>query len=107
ELCVLVVLVAVLEHEDRVDVERRHHPRHDAQGRLGRAADDAGAHGVLDERGLERHGKRFFAVLDLDHAIASSVACRARRATPAASAASATAAATAGATARLKTLGTM
>ena len=53
----LVVLVRVLEDEDRVDVERRHHPRDDAQRRLGRDADHAAAHRVADGRGLVGDGQ--------------------------------------------------
>src|SRR6266516_4323752 len=116
----LVVLVLVLEDEDRVDAERRHHPGYRAERRLGRAADDAAAHGVAHLRGLERHRESFLGtMLDVDHAAmlragtrrgirtnygTAGVAAADRRATPVRCAASATAAATAGATARLKTL---
>ena len=50
----LVVLVEALEDEDRVDAERRHHPCHGSERRLGRTADDAAAHRVADGCRLER-----------------------------------------------------
>ena len=63
-----VPVVCVFEDEDRVHAVGRHHPGHDPERRLGRAADDAAAHRVCDGRGLERDGQLVPAILCIDHA---------------------------------------
>src|SRR3954464_6358775 len=63
-----VPVVCVFEDEDRVHAVGRHHPGHDPERRLGRAADDAAAHRVCDGRGLEPDGQLVPAILCIDHA---------------------------------------
>lgn len=64
----LVALVRVLEDEDRMHAVGRHHPGHDPERRLGRAAEDPVGHRVAHPPGLERKRDVFAAMLHEHHA---------------------------------------
>src|SRR5262249_54425280 len=65
----LLVLVPLLEYEDRVHAVGRHHPGDDPKRGLGRAADETVAHRVPDRPGLEGCRRLVAPLLYIHHAV--------------------------------------